>query len=124
MKIKALYFIGILLIIYACNQNDDIKTIIEGNYVGIFERNANTSNVELNFHSGTYSGKSQIEKFPAICDGTYSISENIITFKSECIWTAEFDWSLILAEKWTYTHTNDTLIMINSNGDQYRIIKQ
>ena len=75
--------LGIILIM-SCNQNDDEnpQPEINGEYIGIFERNGNTSNVELNFTNGIYSGESETVKFPAICNGNYSISNNSIEFEN------------------------------------------
>jgi hypothetical protein len=108
------------------NKNDDenAQSEISGAYIGIFERNGNTSNIELNFMNGIYSGESEIEKFPAICNGNYSISNNTIEFENVCVWTAEFDWTLILGENWNYTKENNILIMTKSNGDKYTLTKQ
>ena len=64
------------------------------------------------------------EKFPAICNGNYLISSNTIEFENVCVWTAEFDWTLILGENWNYTKENNILIMTKSNGDKYTLTKQ
>ena len=124
-KFGLLIVLGIVLIM-SCNKNDDenSQSEINGEYIGIFERNGNTSNIELNFTNGIYSGQSETEKFPAICNGNYSISNNSIEFENVCVWTAEFDWTLILDENWNYTIENNILIMTKSNGDKYTLTKQ
>ena len=124
-KFGLLIVLGIVLIM-RCNKNDDenSQSEINGEYIGFFERNGNTSNIELNFTNGIYSGQSETEKFPAICNGNYSISNNSIEFENVCVWTAEFDWTLILDENWNYTIENNILIMTKSNGDKYTLTKQ
>ena len=124
-KLGLLIVLGLVLMM-RCNKNDDenAQPEISGAYIGIFERNGNTSNIELNFMNGIYSGESEIEKFPAICNGNYSISNNTIKFENVCVWTAEFDWTLILGENWNYTKENNILIMTKSNGDKYTLTKQ
>jgi len=115
----------IITLFTSCNNDDDnSQPELNGEYIGIFERNGNTSNVELNFYNGIYYGESNTEKFPAICDGDYSISNNNIQFENDCVWTAEFDWTLILNENWDYTLQNNILIMTKSNGDKYTLTKQ
>ena len=125
MKSKILLLIGIMFMTLACNNDDENpQSEINGEYVGIFERNGNTSNVELNINNGIYSGESDIVKFPAICNGNYSVSSNLIMFQNECIWTAEFDWTLILSDEWNYDLNGNTLILTKSNGDKYTLTKQ
>ena len=124
-KLGLLIVLGLVLMM-RCNKNDveNAQSEISGAYIGIFERNGNTSNIELNFMNGIYSGESEIEKFPAICNGNYLISNNTIEFENVCVWTAEFDWTLILGENWNYTKENNILIMTKSNGDKYTLTKQ
>lgn len=125
MKVKILILFGLLIAIVGCNNDDNnIKANINGDYLGIFERNGNTSNVELTFNNGTYNGQSEIEKFPALCNGTYAISGSTITFANDCAWTAEFDWSLILSDKWNFNLNNNILIITKSNGDKYTLTQQ
>lgn len=121
MKLRIFILIGFLSIAFACSSNDDIIPNIEGHYSGTFERNGTISNVTLAFNNGTFIGESQIVKFPAICNGTYSISSNSLNFNNQCIWTADFDWTLILADQWNYTFSNGVLTMEKANGDKYNL---
>jgi len=123
MNLKYLILVGIIIITIACSSDDD-QPNIEGEYIGIFERNGNTSNVELNFTNGIFSGDSETVKFPAICNGNYSISNQTIEFENLCVWTAEFDWTLVLGENWNYTFINNILTMTKVNGDKYTLTKQ
>ena len=125
MKQNILILIGLMFVILSCNNNDENpQTEINGEYVGIFERGENNSNVELTFNNGIWDGESEIVKFPALCNGTYSNSGNIITFENACPWTAEFDWTLILGGEWNYSLNGNSLILTNSNGDKYTLTKQ
>jgi hypothetical protein len=125
MKAKILILFGLLIAIVGCNNDDNkIQANINGDYVGIFERNGKTSNIELTLKNGTFNGQGEIVKFPALCNGTYSISGSKITFANDCAWTAEFDWSLILSDKWSFNLNNKMLIMTKSNGDKYTLTQQ
>lgn len=125
MKTKFLIFIGIIMSVLACSDdNNPTPTSIEGQYIGVFERNGTLVNVELNFENGTYNGNSEINRFPAICSGSYEVYENNISFQNECIWTADFDWTLILGEEWSYSIENNILTLIKENGDKYILTKQ
>lgn len=63
----------------------------------------------MTFSSTTWSGSSDIVKYPALCKGTYSLDGDTIIFVNECPWTAEFDWSLILAFKYFLKIQNDSI---------------
>ncbi|WMI65454.1 hypothetical protein RBH94_15485 [Aestuariibaculum sp. YM273] len=125
MKSKNLILIGLMFVILSCNNDDESQQAeINGEYVGIFERGDNNSNVELTFNNGNWSGESEVVKFPALCNGTYSSSGNVIAFENACPWTAEFDWSLILTGEWNYSLDGNSLILTKTNGDKYTLTKQ
>lgn len=110
----------------SCDKEDVNYATIEGNYTGIFQRGVNTSDVALHLVNNEFSGGSTegYNKFPAICKGTYTIKNKEIIFNNTCIWTAEFDWTLILSGTWNYTFKNNTLTLNNSFGDVYILNKQ
>lgn len=125
MKTKIFLLLTLAITIIGCDNDDDItETNVDGNYIGVFERAGNTSDVELNLNNGTWTGESETEKFPALCNGNYSISENIITFENACAWTADFDWTLILNDEWSYNLNGNTLVLTKANGDKYTLTKQ
>ncbi|CDF79487.1 conserved hypothetical protein [Formosa agariphila KMM 3901] len=124
MNIKTLLLIGLLVTAFACHTDDDMLSDLEGTYVGIFEREGITSQVELDFDNGTYIGESDTDRFPAICHGTYNIANNSLHFENLCYWTADFDWTLILYNNWTFTLEDNVLILTNSIGDTYTLTKQ
>ena len=126
MKTKIFFFLTLLIITISCNKSEEvtISPNTNGNYTGIFERNGNSSNVQLNLINGSFNGQSAIQKFPALCNGTYLISGNTITFDSNCAWTADFDWTLILNGQWNYNMNGNLLILTKSNGDKYTLTQQ
>ena len=126
MRFFKLLFL-VLLISTGCDR-DPFETIstanLRGEYVGTFERNGETANVELQFNNRQYTGSSEVQKFPAICKGEYTLKSNVIVFSNICPWTAEFDWTLILDGEWSYDLSGDTLILIAANGDKYNLTKK
>lgn len=112
--------VGLVCLFSSCGS--DQPQLLVGNYSGTFTRGNESSNVQLVFENGKFEGSSEVTKFPAICNGTYQVSGNKIEFTNSCAWTAEFDWSLILAGSWTFLKTNNQLTMTHSNGDQYILI--
>ena len=110
-----LFFICVLLAFVSCEKEEEIqKQISEGTYVGTFQRQivwaeSDTANITLTFNGNQWSGSSNFEKYPALCHGTYFIVGDSIIFGNDCAWTAEFDWSLILAGKYLLTKTGNRI---------------
>ncbi|MCK0131704.1 hypothetical protein MWU59_09330 [Flavobacteriaceae bacterium F08102] len=117
---KTIVFLVGLLSVVNCSDDRDY-TGIDGDYIGDFTRGTNRVNVWLKLNENEYTGQSEQSKFPALCTGTYTIKENTIFFEDQCVWSAEFDWSLILSDSWQYTMKKDSLILWNSHGDRYRL---
>jgi hypothetical protein len=115
-------FINLLLIFTlvsfgSCNENAEptiLSQELEGNYSGTFQRfSGETAGeialVELNFENGNWEGTSSKQKYPALCNGTYKIENQEITFTNACFWTAEFDWTLILSGTYKFEQSQNTL---------------
>ena len=124
MKAKFLILLIGAISIFSCDKDDDGQATIDGQYAGTFQRGGNSSKVELTLKSENFSGESDTVKFPAICNGSYSIWDRTIKFENQCPWTAEFDWSLILSDTWNFSMHNEILILTNSIGDKYTLEKQ
>jgi hypothetical protein len=76
-----------------------------------------------------FSGSSDIPKYPAIGQGTYySDNDANLRFTNQSLFTADFDWSLILNGDYITTMTGDSLVFSKSypNGwvDVYKLKKQ
>lgn len=110
-----LLFICALLVFVGCDREEEInKQISEGTYVGTFQRQivwaeSDTARIAITFNGNKWSGSSNFEKYPALCHGTYSIDGDCIVFGNDCVWTAESDWSFILAGKYLLTKTGNTI---------------
>lgn len=65
--------------------------------------------VEMNFENGNWEGTSSIQRYPALCNGTYKIENQEITFTNGCFWTADFDWTLILSGTYKLEQSQNTL---------------
>jgi len=131
------YFLG-------CEKNENntenkenIVTLQDGNYVGTFKRELSwtdsyTANVTMTFSSNSWTGTSDITKYPALCRGTYSIKGDTIIFENYCAWTADFDWSLILAGKYVLEIKRDSVVIYRNYPktgpvlyiDRYKLKKQ
>ena len=125
--------LSFVLLAPSCKKDHSHFKIPEGTYVGTFQRitptGAQLSNVTITFSTNSWSGQSQFAKYPALCRGTYKVKDaDNITFENACPWTAEFDWTLILAEDYKMKVVGDQLeISRNYNGefkDIYNLTKQ
>lgn len=122
---KNFLIVVLVMLFFSCESSYEVgMPNLEGHYSGTFERNGKSSNVELKLENQQFAGISEVVKYPAICRGDYSISGETITFENECIWTAEFDWTLILSGTWNYVLADNTLILTKSNGDRYILTEQ
>lgn len=112
---KAVFICSVLLILMGCKyENFPVIEIPDGTYAGTFQRElvwskSDTAHVTITFSSNTWHGTSDKVKYPALCNGTYSIDGSKINFNSGCAWSAEFDWSLILSGEYILTITGNTI---------------
>lgn len=130
---KSLVLIVIVLFAcLACEKADTGVSIVRANYTGTFIRTSPTAkfrpaDVTVSLTDSTFEGSSSIEKYPAICNGTYSISGDEITFNNECMFTADFDWTYILSGKFKFYYEGEELIITRSYEgsvtDTYRLKK-
>ena len=106
----------------SCNKSSSSISIPNGTYVGTFQRltsnGGQISNVTLTFSDSNWTGQSQFAKYPALCHGTYMTNGSAIVFKNLCMWTAEFDWSLILSSDYQYKLSGNSL-QIRRNNNLY-----
>jgi hypothetical protein len=132
MKTAFLLFIS-ALVLSACSKGIDEKNILAGTYYGTFQRtegigNKEIAKVSIKFTSAGYSGTSDKPRYPAICNGTYSINGNNISFTNSCAWTADFDWTLILNDDYTLKAYGDSIEISRQYAGQmsdiYKLKKQ
>jgi hypothetical protein len=128
MKKLLIILTGLVLSLSACEEDSiEIEDVVlkEGTYTGYFTRSSPDaryapSSVSLTLENNRFSGSSSIEKYPAICQGTYKITGQEIEFFNECPWTANFDWTYILSGKFTITVDGDEISMTRSYEDKIR----
>jgi hypothetical protein len=132
---KSLFPFTLLIIFTSCTYNDITKPVVllSGTYKGNFSRSSPlvkyaSAEVTISFDDNSFEGTSNMIKYPAICRGTFSLSGNQIEFTNICAWTAEFDWSLILSGKYTFSINGDEIQFKRSydefNHDFYWLKKQ
>lgn len=123
---KLIYVVFLMVTLASCKKSKVSSPNIDlgGNYTGTYQRLApefinKISHVTLNFSSDKWSGQSDMAKYPALCNGTYKITGNKVTFENACVWTANFDWTLILSGEYEFAQQNNT-VTITKRGTNYK----
>lgn len=111
-------WVGIVTL--ACQEDDTSDftfPLEEGAYQGVFYRSSPnarwaTADVTLTFEDGRFSGSSDSEKYPAICEGTYQVvGSEKVNFENSCAWTADFDWTFILDGEFNISEEDQKLVI-------------
>lgn len=135
-KILTLFLtIGIVVFI-SCSSNDN-NTLVQvpyGNYTGTFTveyTNGNTFSkpVTVRFiEENVYSSTGNTDYYPAGGNGTFEINGSTILFNDIGVWTANFDWNLILNGEYDFSlNGNELIISANKNNVgfyKYELIKE
>ncbi len=115
----------ILLTVLATSCKKEGSLIIpNGTYTGTFKRvgpaSTLTSNVTLSITGNLWEGESQYPKYPALCRGSFKISgTDQIIFENDCVWTADFDWTLILSQTYQVKREGNNLEIWRENNNHY-----
>ncbi len=125
MKILRNLFLLLMCSPFAISCSDhDLSTVdsLNGTYVGKFTRvssldNTASSDVTIHFTDNEYEGHSSISKYPAICAGNYRHDGRVVEFTNNCMWTAEFDWTLILEGTFEVRRDGDVITLQKTQGD-------
>ncbi|WP_162996822.1 hypothetical protein [Mucilaginibacter kameinonensis] len=132
MKSLLCFLVLIVTLGASCKKNDNQAIKLSGTYAGTFQRKVSgsgaVSNVSLSFSTDAWNGESQTVKYPALSHGSFSTTGNKINFKNESVWTAEFDWSLILSGDYDIAVSGNKIIISKSYAtgmmDVYTLSKQ
>lgn len=137
MKKTGILFLCIATSLLSCSkstfQDPAPVNLSDGTYIGTFQRQTLASSVpsavSLTLSNGNWTGNSSMEKYPALCSGTYATSgSNQVTFEDTCNWNTNFDWTLILDGTYEITQYDDTVVLTrqqaNTTVDIYKLKKQ
>lgn len=121
MRTAVLSLLCLLLALTSCKK-DHADPVSDGDYTGTFRRISLTgtgaaSNVTLHLRGGSYSGSSDNARYPAICVGGWEASEGQLHFWDGCVFTADFDWTLILEGDFDYSISGSHLKFWKTAGD-------
>ena len=110
---------------FSCKEEEvNIPIILDGTYKGTFQRRTLngglSSQITINFNSNTWNGESEYPKYPALCNGAFTIRGNTIEFTNLCHWTAEFDWSLVLAQQYQIRKIGGSIEISRDYGGSFK----
>jgi hypothetical protein len=134
MRLVTLFFVLLMFVLTGCDKSKENKEFT-ARYNGTFIRTDDMqlgdpiiSNVTLSFTKNTFRGSSDTRSYPAICSGTFTISQSKISVSNSCFFTADFDGTLIFTGSYEYEQMGNRLRIwrtyANGKQDIYDLIKE
>ena len=117
---KQIYLLILLVsLIMGCKKEK--LAIQDGIYRGIFtvsySNGVQTGPVTVELKSGTYTCSNNSNGIPAGGSGTFRIGNNKMFFTDDKMWTADFDWNLILNGDYETTFDGKKLSLTASRNN-------
>jgi hypothetical protein len=120
------------MVVVSCSKKGTAHEFGDGTYKGTFQRlhngNGDISNVTITFSAKNWQGQSDVGRYPALCNGSYTMNGEIIHFANACMWTADFDWTLILNGDYKFSSKGNSIEIwryaANGDKDVYKLTKQ
>jgi len=107
---KLIYLTAMIALLFACKK-DDTKTF-NGNYTGTFRTLVQGSMMMSDFDVSLQSKQFKVTKGYKKGSGTYQLSKsNELTFTDQNVWTADFNWNILLNGTYTTEVKGDSLIL-------------
>ena len=113
---KQLLVVAFILALSGCSDKLTLDAL-SGTYTGKFHYLTSnlekvTADAEIKLSGGSYSSKGNTNYIPAGGSGNFEIeADKILDFKDQNVWTANFDWGLILNGRYKYELNGDSLIL-------------
>ncbi|SRX56133.1 hypothetical protein [Aequorivita sp. CIP111184] len=120
----------------ACNKSDDTTANenLQGTYSGMFtveylNGDSFSRPVTVIFNENNkYQSSGNADRIPAGGSGTYEKGTTKINFSDINIWTADFDWNLILNEEYDYSINGNQLVLSANKNNigfyKYELVKE
>ena len=99
---RKFYIVSLLVLIisFFTGCTKDKPSIQDGIYKGIFtvtySTGTQTGPVTIELKNRTYTSSSNANRIPSGGSGTFQVTKNKMIFSDDKMWTADFDWNLIL----------------------------
>lgn len=99
------------------------QELTDGTYRGTFTvrygADTRTGETQLELKDGTFRCAGNPDKIPAGGSGTFSAGQDTLRFYDENMWTADFDWNLILNGAYRYTFDGKKLVLFTDKESGY-----
>ncbi len=115
---KLFYILTLAAALSSCEKENNAMEF-KGKYIGTFRTMADgqlaITPAELNLAKPNF----ELTKGPKLGNGTFNVEDKMnITFNDSNVWTADFNWNLILSGAYTYEAQGDSLILTKKFADQ------
>jgi hypothetical protein len=111
------------LFFQSCSEISLPNGIYNGRFVVESGTISNEGIFQLEILDNTFHCTGNENRMPAGGSGTFSMQKNEIIFHDENMWTADFDWNLILNGGYSAALKGDTLILVKEQGATKYIYK-
>ncbi len=127
-KLSATWVLSTLIgfiLLSGCSEGEEVSEFIElnGTYEGTFTVEYSNGGliqsnpVTVTFSDSTYVSTVGDNRFPAGGSGNYELGINSVIFSDANIWTADFDWNLILNGEYSLRVSENTITLSANKND-------
>lgn len=102
MKVQICIFLFALILSLGCKKPTTVDVLLDGNYTGVLVITNSVKSVpvtrpiSISLQDGKFNIMPGADLKPSGGKGTYTFKNGIGYFTDEDIWTADFDWNMIL----------------------------
>jgi hypothetical protein len=122
MKITAIIVLTAWVTL-SCNKAPLPNGAYSGRFIVDYGSGVQEGPFKLEIKDNTYSCSGNENRIPPGGSGTFSVGQNEIVFQDENMWTADFDWNLILNGSYTLAQKGDTLSLTKVQGQAKYVYK-
>ncbi len=114
-----LFLFSLLLFTASCSDKINL-TLLDGNYTGSFYYTGpgetktviSKETISVSLSGSEYTSTGEASRIPAGGAGEFNlVDKEEVQFNDKHVWTADFDWNLILNGSFIYELKNDSLIL-------------
>lgn len=135
LNVTTILAVALLTLVISCSNDDDNNDSLplEGTFTGVFRveyagGETHSNPVTVTFNGDGYSSSAAQDRFPAGGSGKFELNASTVEFSDENIWTADFDWNLILNGTYNVTTIGDKVTLSARKNEvglyEYELTKQ